>query len=114
MKDFSVWQHHHHGWTMSKHEACSEEDALKSSVYLSHPWLSTFEHSIVIKDDRYVVTYMGEPRTLGFGSTQTRGDYWFSDDIRIGKDDDCPGCGGTEVNHYNPFIPCWKCGRGGK
>ena len=35
---------------------------------------------------------------------------WFSDRIELGEVDDCPACGGTGKNFYNPFRQCWECG----
>lgn len=107
-QQFVVWQHNHAGWRMSKHEADSADDALKASVYHWHEWLPEFSHTLKIEDDRYIVDYTGEPRRVALGRVQHAG-YWFSDKVRIGKEDDCSACGGTGIDHYNPFNKCWKC-----
>lgn len=117
MAEFIVHQHHHFGWRTRRHEAASAEDAMRMDILLDHPWLVEYEHRLDLEEGAYAVYYEGPLRQLPLGQIQGKGDYWFGDDIRIGSEDDCNACGGTGVNHYNPFVQCWSCGEripGGK
>jgi len=110
MSQFVVCQHHHYGWTKNTHEAATEKDAMLADILKYHDWLPNYSHQVEFKEGRYAVTYTGENRSLPLGRIQRNGDRWFSDQIRIGAAGDCVACGGTGVNHYNPFVQCWKCG----
>ena len=58
----------------------------------------------------YVKWDSDQPKSFSYGQPLNRGDLWWSDQFRIGSLDDCQSCGGTGVNHYNPFNQCWGCG----
>lgn len=114
MSEYVVYQHHHYGWTKTSHIAEDAQGALQADVCHFHPWLIQYGHKIEFKDDGYVVYYDGEPYPPAYYSNHpmrlVMGTYWFGDQIRIGQPDDCPECGGTGINHYNPFVQCWECG----
>lgn len=109
---FIIHQHHHYGWTKNEHEAETLKEAMLLDILKYHPWLPEYEYSIKfdLDKERYSVTYEGETRSLPLGGYQYKGDYWFSDQIRKGEEDDCDACGGTGINHYYLSHQCWKCG----
>ncbi len=110
-----VHQHHHFGWTMNTHTALSAEEAMRKDVLRYHPWLPQYGHRLSFSEGRYRVEYDGEPYPRAYFHTPAwakMGDYWFGGRLHIGQADDCEKCGGTGVNHYNPFFECWKCGDG--
>jgi hypothetical protein len=74
--------------------------------------LDTIPHAVAFKDDPeypYVAFRETASRPI-FGGITRPGDLWFSETVRPGRADDCPSCGGTGVNFYNPFNQCWSCG----
>lgn len=119
MSEFIVHQHNHAGWKTDVIKAESFEDAARESVLKYHGFLidyaGLYSFELRTGDDgriaRYVVQWQSEdPKVNHFGPPLYSGDHWFSDQIREGEADDCPKCGGTGANHYNPFNECWSCG----
>jgi len=45
-----------------------------------------------------------------FRGVTTPGEFWFSDQVRQGAEDDCSRCAGTGIDFYNPFVQCGACG----
>lgn len=112
MAEYVIHQHHHYGWTMNTYEADSAEEAMMMDLLKSHEWLPEYGHKVEFIPDkqRYAVYFDGPPYPGAFrGIFAYDGGYWFGDQMRIGAPDDCAECGGTGVNHYNPFCKCWKC-----
>ncbi len=112
-REIIVHQHQHHGWTTETYKASCFDDAARMDILAHHPFLSKFKHKIAFEENRYIVTYEDKTRRMLGGMVQPiqyPGDYWFGDKIREGSSDDCESCGGTGINHYNPFVQCWACG----
>jgi hypothetical protein len=111
---FLVFRHNHSGWMRVPVEAETEEGAMLTAIYLAAPWLMDYKHMITFKRDdlgvidRYVIDYTGDPRGVAFGRVQYPG-FWWTENIRIGVEDDCDYCGGTGRDHYGIFGPCWSC-----
>lgn len=118
MKDFIVHMLHHYGWTTDTVQAATAEAAKIAVVQQYHPFLErehqndytisfvTYENGCEV----YRVHWAGEdPKLMGLGHTMADGELWFSNRIHIGHPDDCSKCGGTGLNRYNTFKPCWKC-----
>lgn len=115
-----VHQHHHYGWTKDEEDSKSLDEAVRLNVLRYHDFLTDYQesdyeisHDIGAEFPRYRVIWSADnPKPLALGSCVNSGQVWFGDRIEIGEPDDCDKCGGTGVNHYNPFVQCWKCGDG--
>jgi len=111
MPSFVVHQHTHAGWYKHTHEAADANAAMYADLLRNHPWLRKYGHKAVFEEGRYVIQYNGEPFPPCYqGEKDFMFPNWFGDRIHIGEPDDCAKCGGTGVNHYNPFRQCWECG----
>jgi hypothetical protein len=111
MPEFIVRMHNHAGWQSSTHSAENATEAARQAVMDRVPWLMQYPHELTIdlEKKRYRVDYTGPPRMVALGHVQEAG-YWWSEDIRIGKPDDCLACGGSGMDHYTHGLSqCWKC-----
>jgi hypothetical protein len=132
--EFVIQRHEHHGWTKDVEVADNAREAIRANILHSHDWLanyagkfsievwvnSTFgkDHKIAETEEELLnaecvrarVIWQDETPYPIFGGCIREGEIWFGVRVRIGEKDDCPECGGTGINHYNPFNQCWACG----
>jgi hypothetical protein len=112
--EFLVHCHNHAGWEQSIEEAESPAEAINQAIIRHHDFLEAeysgqYSIEVNLECTSYRVDWTDpEPKPI-FGGYLWPG-YWFGGKVRIGEDGDCPACGGTGVNHYNPFMQCWACG----
>lgn len=116
MPEYIVHIHQHFGWETTREPGETFAEAAVAAVVRvckeRNLNLDEIPHAVEYRDrDGYqsVVFYETSRRRI-FGGYTYPGEYWFSDQVRQGHEDDCLSCGGTGVNHYNPFRQCWSCG----
>lgn len=116
---FLLHMHNHAGWFTQSIQAENLTEALvkgldKRAGFLSKEYTGLYQ---VEYDDplsefpRYRVIWdSSTPKYFPFDQPLQKGDVWWSDRFQVGGLEDCEKCGGTGVNHYNPFNQCWSCG----
>lgn len=111
--------HNHAGWLTQRIEVATIEEAIKEglrkrSSFLEKEYQGRYRIEHDDPNDEHprfrVVWDDDEPKTFMWGDTRRKGDVWWSDRYELGEENDCEKCGGTGINHYNPFRQCWACG----
>lgn len=115
----ALFAHYHHGWR--KHELPGGEDEhLLAALLERYAFLAEYKgrYRVEIKRtpersyDGKVAVYWDsdEPKTFAFGGPLWKGDHWFTAfEFNVAPADACRYCGGTGIDHYNPFSHCWAC-----
>lgn len=114
-QEFIVHIRRHCGWHTTREAGANFGDAaIKAVVRTCAEFnldVAEVPHRVEFRDGDYpAVIFWETSQRPVFMGTQFPGDLWFSDRVREGAEDDCPKCGGTGVNFYNPFVQCWECG----
>jgi len=111
--------HNHAGWRMRDIDAPSVAEAIRIGLgetagFLEKEYAGRYriEHDDPAAEyPKYRIIWdHAEPKTFIFGYPRRKGEEWWSDRFQVGAVDDCDMCGGTGVNHYNPWRQCWACG----
>ena len=116
MSKFIVHIHRHCGWYTTEAEGTTFAEAAVTAVIatcLKYGLdVNTIPHSVAFQEkDGYASVVFKEQSTRAvYGGMTQAGNLWFANRVRQGQPDDCPSCGGTGINHYNPFMQCWACG----
>lgn len=118
MPEFIVHIHRDIGWHTETAVGDTFAEAAVKGVqqmmrrFSSRDILGAVPHTAEYKDDndRPRVIFTETSIRKVFGGYQHPGDIWFSEQVRQGKPDDCPKCGGTGTNHYYSWLQCWGCG----
>lgn len=124
-KTFIINQHFHYGWVSDTIKCENIDKAIEIAVLKYHEFLEKDfkgKYKIVntLKSDPYPMAKVywdcENPKSRIILSRNMvpsllhKGDLWFCHPIRIGSKNDCKECGGTGINHYNPFVQCYMCG----
>lgn len=117
---FILHMHNHAGWHTQHINAETLEAAIvkgldRTADFLSQEYAGRYrvEHDDPASEFPCyrVIWDSDEPNWFGLGRSRLRkGEEWWSNRFQVGEPDDCEDCGGTGVNHYNPFLQCWACG----
>lgn len=116
MTTYLVHMHRHCGWyTATAEGATFAEAAVKAVIEMCLKYgldVNTVPHTVeYIEYKGYPhVAFTETSRRQVWGRVTKPGDAWFWEQVREGQDEDCLKCGGTGINHYNPFMQCWGCG----
>lgn len=130
MPEFIVHIKRHSGWHTTTAEGDTfGEAAVKAVIATCKQFgldVNTIPHTVEYGEEvlprilsepfryrRVLFTETGErdvfdPHRGGWVTTQP-GDIWFAERVEEGKPGDCPACGGTGIDFYNPFRGCRSC-----
>tara|TARA_Y100000034_G_scaffold33928_1_gene41548 strand:+ start:42410 stop:42757 length:348 start_codon:yes stop_codon:yes gene_type:complete len=112
MKQFTVLQKHHYGWSKRSHKAKSQKEAIIQDILHDHPFLNDYKgkYKIELNKNRYRVIWTdNNAKECAFNHTVEKGSTWFANNIHIGSKNSCDCCGDTKEDFYNPFISCNSC-----
>ena len=120
MAKYIIHHLNHAGWSTGEVETETLEEAIRLTLNSTTASFLDKEYKDKYRiecDDpkseypRYRVIWDNEEmKEFLFRRPLKKGDVWWSERYELGAEDDCHKCGGTGVNHYNPFVQCWNCG----